>query len=73
MTSDLMPLIRIAMYCLSTWMVSRGIPIPIVDMFTKDPAMIHLISDIAGQVIGAVVGLGAFIWWRLAKRFAWAT
>lgn len=67
--SELAPLLRIFLYIAGTWLAARGVPKPLADYITTDPAMIELIA----QAGGALIGVGAFIWWRIAKRFGWTT
>lgn len=73
MKSELIPIIRILMYLASGWLAARGVPLPVIDLITKDPAMIHLASEAAGQVLAAIITAGSLIWWRISKRMGWAT
>lgn len=66
---EIAPLVRIILYIAGTWLAARGVPPEIAHYVSNDPAMIEL----ASQIIGGLAGAGAFIWWRIAKRFGWTT
>ena len=67
--SELAPLLRIFLYIAGTWLAARGVPPELAKYVTTDPAVLEL----ASQAVGALIGLLAFLWWRIAKRFGWTT
>lgn len=67
--SELAPLLRIFLYIAGTWLAARGVPPELAHYITTDAAVLEL----ASQALGALIGLLAFIWWRIAKRFGWTT
>lgn len=71
--SELMPFIRIGLYLLGAWFAARGVPAPVVEVITTDPGLAATVTEVAGQILGAVIVGVSVIWWRLAKRLGWAT
>lgn len=67
--SELAPLLRILSYIVGTWLVAKGVPEPLANYITNDPAVIDLVA----QAVGGFITVAAFIWWRIAKRFGGAT
>lgn len=62
--------IRIALYIVAGWLYGRGyIAEEVKDLITTDPAMA---ASIEAAVAALLVAIPA-AWWRLAKRFGWAT
>lgn len=66
---EITPLIRIALYIIAGWLAGHGMPPQAVAIITGDPTIAVLVSDVLAAIIIAVAAL----WWRLAKRFGWAT
>lgn len=66
---EITPLIRIALYVLAGWLAGRGLPPQAVAIITGDPAIAGLVTEVLAALMFAVAAL----WWRLAKRFGWAT
>jgi len=63
------PIIRISLYVLAGWLAGRGLPQPIADYISNDPTVVEMVSEIVAGVVGAVT----VTWWRIARRFGWAT
>lgn len=73
MTGTVVVLIRIGMGWLGVWLTAQGLPAPLVDLLTNDPATHQLLADMVGQVIGGLLMLAQLAWWQIAKRMRWAT
>lgn len=67
--NDLTPLIRIALYIIAGYLAGHGLPPAAARIITDDPAMLMLASDALAALIAAVT----LLWWRIARRFGWAT
>lgn len=62
--------IRIALYLVAGWLYGKGfIGEEVKDLMTTDPAMAASIEAAIAMLIAAI----PMVWWRLAKRFGWAT
>lgn len=73
MSGSVVVLVRIAMGWLGVWLVSQGLPQPLVDALANDPAMHDLLADLVGQIIGAALMGAQLLWWQVAKRLGWTT
>lgn len=63
------PFIRIALYYLAGRLGALGLPHEAVQIIGNDPVLLEVVSIVISFVcVGAVM-----IWWRIAKRFGWAT
>lgn len=62
--------IRIALYLVAGWLYGKGyIGEEVRDLITTDPAMAASIEAAIAMMFAAI----PMVWWRLAKRFGWAT
>ncbi len=62
---SLTPLIRIALYMLSSHFVSKGwLSVEDAMELRSSPELMAFVE----MAIGAAIGAGAFVWYRIAKR-----
>ena len=73
MTGSLVVLFRILLGWLGVFLASKGLPAPLVDLLTNDPALHHTLAELFGQLIGGALMVAQLLWWRLAKRWGWTT
>lgn len=73
MTGSTVVLVRIALGWLGVWLLAQGLPQPLIDDLTNDPAVHDLLAGLAGQIIGASLMGVQLLWWRVAKRVGWTT
>jgi hypothetical protein len=66
---ELTTFVRIGLYILSGYLLNKGLPPQLADMLTNDPS----VADAVSTVLAAVAAGGSLLWWRMAKRFGWAT
>lgn len=60
---------RIILYIISGWLMSSGrINAELRDMLNDPQA-----ADMLQPVFGTLVAGSSWVWWRIAKRFGWAT
>jgi len=66
---EVAPHIRILLYIVGSLLASHGVPREISSYISTDPAVFEL----ASQVVGFLLAGGAYVFWRIAKRFGWNT
>lgn len=67
--NDVSPFIRIALYVVVGWLASKGLPREVAEIITTDPTILAVLSE----ALAGVVFVLTLLWWRIAKRFGWAT
>lgn len=66
---EMSPFVRIALYYLAGRLGAAGLPPEAVSIITDDPVLLGVITNLASVAMVGVV----MLWWRIAKRFGWAT
>ena len=67
--NELLPFVRILLYVVSGYLLNNGLPPEAAKIITHDP----LVAEVVSNVLAALIAGGTLLWWRLAKRFGWAT
>lgn len=66
---EITPFLRIALYYLAGRLGSAGLPPEALHIISNDPMVLEVLNNLISL---GVVGL-VMVWWRIAKRFGWAT
>jgi hypothetical protein len=67
--TELVPWVRILLYIVAGYLLNKGLPPQAASIITDDPLVLEAVSNF---LAGAITIL-TVMWWRLAKRFGWAT
>lgn len=67
--SELIPFVRILLYILAGYLLDRGLPPHAADIITNDP----VVADVVANILAVAIAGLTVAWWRIAKRFGWAT